>query len=236
MSLLRVVLTVAAAAIAVGSLLAVILNATVEDDVGLTAVAQTTPAQTPAPDPAQTPPAAAVQQPVVPQQIYLQIDWAAARAAAARLQKNEQNSILRSAKRRAPMADRLTLPLLLPGDKKLNDNLKLYTTHDHQYSATSKQEGAIVELIGSRIAAVAPPQAAEELAPLRLSAERARGYRIERTEYGLDISFTRFGAAYNISVLCDDPYKDERCAKDDYAIGLVESANVVIPEPQAEPK
>jgi hypothetical protein len=224
MSVTRIVLVVSLAAIFLGAVTAVLLSEFESDLEIVTAQAQT------ATDPNSPQPA----QFVVPERRYLQIDWPAARAASARTQRPERDTLLRAAKRQANMADRLSLPLLLPGDKAISDNLKLYTTHTDQYAASSKQEGAIVELIGSRIATVVPPGAAPELPALR-SAARA-SYRIERTEYGLDISFTRFGAAYNISILCDDPYKDERCTKDDYAISLVESAKVLIPEPEAPPQ
>jgi hypothetical protein len=221
MSLSRTVLVVSAAAIALGAGTAFILSETTAQDAEiLTAQATTEPAATDAPAPS----------PVVPQRQYLQVDWPAARATAARIQRPRRESMLRQAKERAPMADSLNLPLLLPDDEKIDANLKLYTTHADQYAASSKQDGAIIELIGSRIATIAPPDVAAELAPRRRSAERANGYRIERTEYGVDISFTRFGAAYNISILCDDPYKDERCTKDDYAISLMNSTNVLVPE------
>jgi hypothetical protein len=173
------------------------------------------------------------QDPLIPRRQFLAIDWAGARAAAAYLPRERRLSLLRSATDRAGMAARLTLPLVLPGEEALFEKLRLYTTHDHQYAATAAEDGALIELMGSRISAVAPAEAAEALAPLRLSADRARGYRIERTDYGVDITFNRFGAVYNISILCDNPYKDDRCTKDDYAVQLMESTIVLVGEEEA---
>lgn len=55
---------------------------------------------------------------------------------------------------------------------------------------------------GPRIAAARVPDAAGRA----LAQARARGLtniRTERTEYGVDITFNRFGAAYNVSFLCE---------------------------------
>lgn len=55
---------------------------------------------------------------------------------------------------------------------------------------------------GPRIAAARVPDAAARA----LAQARARGLtniRTERTEYGVDVAFNRFGAAYNVSLICE---------------------------------
>ena len=72
---------------------------------------------------------------------------------------------------------------------------------------------------GPRIAAAQVPDAAGRA----LAQARARGLtniRTERTEYGVDVTFSRFGAAYNVSFICEGA---PNCAEADailFAAGL----------------
>lgn len=52
-------------------------------------------------------------------------------------------------------------------------------------------------------AARVPPVAARAAAQAR--AEGLTNVRTERTEYGVDVTFSRFGAAYNVSFICEGP-------------------------------
>ena len=73
---------------------------------------------------------------------------------------------------------------------------------------------------GPRIAAAQVPDAAGRA----LAQAQARGLtdiRTERTEYGVDVSFSRFGAAYSVSLICEGA---PNCAEADailFAAGLV---------------
>ena len=73
---------------------------------------------------------------------------------------------------------------------------------------------------GPRIAAARIPDAAGRA----LALARARGLtniRTERTEYGVDVTFSRFGAAYNVTFICEGA---PNCAEADailFAAGLV---------------
>ena len=72
---------------------------------------------------------------------------------------------------------------------------------------------------GPRIAAAQIPDAAGRA----LALARARGLtniRTERTEYGVDVTFSRFGAAYNVTFICEGA---PNCAEADaiaFAAGL----------------
>lgn len=63
---------------------------------------------------------------------------------------------------------------------------------------------ATIARTGPRIAAArVPPVAARAAAQART--EGLTNVRTERTEYGVDVTFSRFGAAYNVSFICEGP-------------------------------
>jgi hypothetical protein len=57
---------------------------------------------------------------------------------------------------------------------------------------------------GPRIAAARIAPAASRAA-VQARAEGLTNVRTERTEYGVDVTFSRFGAAYNVSFICEGP-------------------------------
>ncbi|HEX8660421.1 MAG TPA: hypothetical protein VF686_01045, partial [Brevundimonas sp.] len=57
---------------------------------------------------------------------------------------------------------------------------------------------------GPRIAAARVAPAASRAA-VEARAEGLTNVRTERTEYGMDVTFSRFGAAYNVSFICEGP-------------------------------
>jgi hypothetical protein len=68
--------------------------------------------------------------------------------------------------------------------------------------ATATRAAPVTAARGPRIAAAQVPDAAARA----LALARSRGLtnvRAERTEYGVDVAFSRFGAAYNVSFLCE---------------------------------
>lgn len=73
---------------------------------------------------------------------------------------------------------------------------------------------------GPRIAAAQVPDTAAR-AMAQASARGLTNIRTERTEYGVDVSFNRFGAAYSVSFICEGA---PNCAEADavaFAAGLV---------------
>ena len=67
---------------------------------------------------------------------------------------------------------------------------------------TATRAAPVTAARGPRIAAAQIPDAAGRA----LAQARARGLtniRTERTEYGVDMSFNRFGAAYSVSLICE---------------------------------
>ena len=121
--------------------------------------------------------------------------------------------------------DASPVPVLAPAEMGLLDTAE-FTTRDRVYMLTVQRGEQIIEIYGSvkayqsplaaptsqtaattaprgpRMAAARVPDAAGRA----LAQARARGLtniRTERTEYGVDVTFNRFGAAYNVSFLCE---------------------------------
>ena len=62
---------------------------------------------------------------------------------------------------------------------------------------------AIARVGPSVLAARIPPAASR--AAVQARTEGLTNIRTERTEYGVDVTFSRFGAAYNVSFICEGP-------------------------------
>lgn len=63
---------------------------------------------------------------------------------------------------------------------------------------------SVIARAGPRIAAARVPPAASRAAT-QARTEGLTNVRTERTEYGVDVTFSRFGAAYNVSFICEGP-------------------------------
>lgn len=119
-------------------------------------------------------------------------------------------------------ADASPVPVLAPPDPGLLRSARLYPG-GRQYTLVVRRPGMIVEVLGSTLAFEGAPGArptarstspqafprSRRQTPLSASiAEAAHvglsNVRSERTEYGTDVSFVRFGAVYAVSFVCDD--------------------------------
>ncbi len=115
---------------------------------------------------------------------------------------------------------------------------QLYLAPDAQpqaYAATLESPGQSVVIFGSAKAFVPPPgspaiasdpadafgnlaivlayRAAHPGAPPPNPETLPQNVHIARTEFGMDIAFTQFGAPYDISLACADPQGDPRCSQ-----------------------
>lgn len=116
-----------------------------------------------------------------------------------------------------------TVPVLAPADPALLRTARLHTG-DRFYMLTVERGEQIIEIYGATKAftppggAAAPagpaPTAVLKRAPVArvdpaaaaLRQQRPNGLtnlRTEQTEYGTDVTFNRFGAAYNVSFICE---------------------------------
>jgi hypothetical protein len=123
------------------------------------------------------------------------------------------------------------LPVLAPVTAETAGSLRIAARPDAFTAFGELPNGANFELIGTRKRVTG---GGPELMKARL-AERRRALRtleaidapfmVSHHEEGVDLSFSKFNAAYQITVYCNDE-KDWRCAADDYVVSLAE--NLVI--------
>jgi len=119
------------------------------------------------------------------------------------------------------------VPVLAPPDPALLQAARFYPG-DRQYTLVVRPAGQIVEILGStRVfqaaegTALSPAQAQPQAqapnatarfqrrSPLATSVTQAEvnglsEIRTERTEYGVDVSFVRFGVVYNVTFVCEN--------------------------------
>lgn len=122
-----------------------------------------------------------------------------------------------------PQIQASTVPVLGPSNPALLATARYYPGED-QYTLVVRDSGTIIEIFGTRRALRSPtgaPLPPAMTSPARSTATRAPApreaalaraaqagvsqIRAERTEYGVDVSFSRFGAAYNVSFICEAP-------------------------------
>lgn len=118
-----------------------------------------------------------------------------------------------------------SVPVLAPADPALLRTARLYTG-DRFYMLTVQRGDQVIEIYGATKAfrsaaqpqqqaavpanrALARARPAGALAPRVAAAARQNptpgvsNLRTEQTEYGTDVTFARFGAAYNVSFICE---------------------------------
>jgi hypothetical protein len=125
------------------------------------------------------------------------------------------------------VADASPVPVLGPADPALLRTARLFTGDRHYMMVVQRGE-QIIEIYGATkafqpptgdVSLAAPATAvgaagARAVTAARLPSPAARAaaqaqaqgvtnIRPERTEYGVDVAFTRFGAAYNVSFICE---------------------------------
>jgi len=98
--------------------------------------------------------------------------------------------------------DRSEAPVLLPADPALRRAARVMQT-GRGYTATTAADGATIQITGL-------PMASADASP-----------SVQRTEYGLDASFGRGGALYNVTLTCDRP-DDTRCTDERFIRGLID--------------
>jgi hypothetical protein len=117
-----------------------------------------------------------------------------------------------------------TVPVLGPIDPALMTTA-IFVSGDRHYMLVVERDGQVIEIYGTTRAFQSSAPATTRPAPPATSAPtsarrrsvvptaalrqaRAAGMsdiHIEPTEYGTDVAFSRFGAAYNVSFICEGP-------------------------------
>lgn len=124
--------------------------------------------------------------------------------------------------------DRARIPVLIPADPSIRDRVKIYGM-ENVYTATAAIDAeASVSITGTcnRVIGGDPDvvEFRKRLAerPRRLAGTGA-SYQISRNDFGVDLSFSKFGCGYVMTIECGDPSTDVRCSGDDYITGLADS-------------
>lgn len=149
------------------------------------------------------------------------IDWdAAQRDRAVQARQANQATAARTqtpAPRNARPEDlqAVTLPVLIPAIPGARTALAggepgmLVFPNTDFYAASMAIEGLLVEAFGTRLANI---QINEPIAARRLQGGRdAEGFLVTANESGQTVDFTRYGAAYSVTLECEDPAADPRC-------------------------
>ena len=131
--------------------------------------------------------------------------------------------------------DRVLIPVLLPAHPDVRDKLKVYgmenvytATADIDDDASLSISGTCNRVIGGDPSVVEFRRRLSEQ-PRRLSGTRA-AYHISRNDFGVDLSFSKFGCGYVMTIECGNPADDTRCAADDYISLLADSMILANPE------
>jgi len=120
------------------------------------------------------------------------------------------------------------LPVLAPVTTETVGSLRLAARENAFTAFGELPNGATFELIGTRMRVVggSPEAAKARLAERRRTLKRLEAidapFLISHHEEGVDLSFSKFNAAYQITIYCNDK-TDARCAADDYVVSLAES-------------
>ena len=124
------------------------------------------------------------------------------------------------------------LPVLLPPMAALQmentPRVFLFPQEDF-YTASINAPGLLIEVFGTRLAHTEAPDPATLR---RLAAQGPDGVRITQTEYGVEVHFNRYGAAYSITIECEFPQEDSRCTELDFGRQLAENIGIVAGSPE----
>ena len=117
--------------------------------------------------------------------------------------------------------DMTRVPILLPVDESLTAGARIYSFGDY-YTITADAPGMGVSLSGTTTVVPMPANT-----PLKIDPVGPEGVTSQRTVDGQLISFTRYGVLYTVEVRCDAP-TDQRCADDNYVMGLAAKTTAVV--------
>jgi len=140
---------------------------------------------------------------------------------------------LKSADRRE-IAD-VQVPVLIPANLNIADTMKLYGMKNVYTASAAIDAEASLMISGTCNRVVGgDPNIVAARKRLSTAPKRLRGtdaaYHISRNDFGVDLSFSKFGCGYVMTIECGDPATDPRCSADEYITGLAESMILANPE------
>jgi hypothetical protein len=161
--------------------------------------------------------------PAPPSRQLMPIDWDEVRDAVKNQRLLQTQRIKMAIAANAPKP---SLPMLLPLEPTLLTTAAHVFPRPDSYAASVPLGEITVEVHGERRAVVLPKgDPLLKFAQSKLQnmvAGREVPVSIDKTEGGFDITFSRFGAAYLVSIECRNPETDERCTKPDFIRTLAE--------------
>ena len=131
---------------------------------------------------------------------------------------------------------RTRVPVLVPVTDRTADATRIFARPNAYTAVIDLGDGARIEFIGTPMRVVTPDA---EIAKFRVSERRRLRKRLEALdanyvvsehEQGIDLSFSKFNVAYMISVYCDKPDTDDRCAQENYITSLASSVALLNPQ------
>jgi hypothetical protein len=130
--------------------------------------------------------------------------------------------------------ERVFVPMLIPAHPDILDNINIYGMRniytaiaDIDANASFSMTGTCNRVIGGDPNNVAFRKRLAENPP-RLPGTGAE-FHISRNDYGVDLSFSKFGCGYVMTIECGDPGGDLRCAADDDITNLADSLMLANP-------
>lgn len=125
-----------------------------------------------------------------------------------------------------------SLPMLLPFNQDIATKAAVNLfPQPHSYAASMRMGEITIEVHGERRAIEL--KQGDPMMRLMQTKNVARlagadvPFALDRTEGGYDLTFSRFGAAYLVSVECFNPETDQRCTKPDFVKQLGERMGLV---------
>ncbi|MFC4724749.1 hypothetical protein AB6B38_01610 [Glycocaulis abyssi] len=85
----------------------------------------------------------------------------------------------------------------------------MFFASDYFYSASFHRRGIMYQINGSRVIHAVENSAA--IAGQYMAMTDAQGQLVTRTEYGQELSFNRYGAAYTLLIACSNPDENAEC-------------------------
>lgn len=125
------------------------------------------------------------------------------------------------------------VPLLAPVTSETTPTLRVAARENAFTALADLPGGASVEILGTRMRVVGGGADAVKMRQAQRRRFQARlagldaPYVISRHEEGVDLSFSKFGAAYLVTIYCPKPDDDERCSKNDYVLSLVQNLSIL---------
>jgi hypothetical protein len=147
-------------------------------------------------------------------QVRTPINWAAAKSAASSHQRAGRK-LNRTLDKAAISA--IDMPVIIP--QKLSSGHLLFG-EDYYYHVVTRMDGYSVSVHGTCV-----------LSEVRSPGDKKAatdGMHIFQTEDGMAASFSLFGAAYSVMMVCDDPAGDNRCKSAAFMKNLVDGMVVEI--------